>query len=74
MGGAGGSFGVHCIFNVECTIAMMSLSGTWLGGAVVIYIYIYIYHTYICICMIGQIFKALLELMFSFFGNNTMLW
>lgn len=43
------------------------VEGTWLGGSVVIYIYI-------CICMLGQIFKALLELVFSFFGYNNMLW
>ena len=70
MGGADGSFGLQCIFNVECTIAMMSLSGMcWrdVAGRSCSYIYIYIY-------MIGQIFKALLELVFSFLGNSTILW
>jgi hypothetical protein len=64
VGGAVGSKSLQFIFNVECTVTMMSLSKDvlkgQLGGAVVIYI-----------CMIGQIFKALLGLVFSFLGNDT---
>jgi len=66
MGGADGSFGLQCIFNVECTIAMLSLSGMcWrdMAGRSCSHIF-----------MIGQIFKALLELAFSFLSNNTILW
>lgn len=66
MGGADGCFGLQCIFNVECTIAMMSLSGMcWrdMAGRSCSHIF-----------MIGQIFKALLELVFSFLSNNTILW
>lgn len=71
VGIAGRTKDLLCIFNVECTITMMSSSGMcWRDVDGRSCSHIYSTH----ICMIGQIFKALLVFMYSLWSNNTILW